>query len=166
MGKINKEKVERVNAFKNELKSYNALSRDYNRYVDKLKVINNKMFGFGGPKLDGMPRNEPNPFAPNPLDHLAREKDYYDHQLSIVLGRLNNVIAVLNCISDKDIRSDIIAVYVSQKKSIGSVAMKNNYSERMMKYYINQAIWDALIKSGKQWMNNSMVDVPKNIENS
>lgn len=147
----NSDKRDRINAFKNELKSYRQLKKDYRYYGERLMVINQKMFGFGGPSYDGLPSIQHNPFAPNPLTILAERKDKVDQQLKIVVGRLDNIDKTLSLINDRD-RKDLESIYI-YGHNIEEVAMRNNISHRMQRYYMDQAIYDALVKVGQQWID-------------
>lgn len=135
---------EAVKAFKNELRSYKQIKKDYENIGFKLTDINNKIFGFSGPNYDGMPRNQYNPLAPNPLTDLFEKKRELDSQLSICYGRINNIETVLGLIDD-EYRGSIYDIYV-KGRSMALTAAKKDMSERSLKYWINREIYNALIE--------------------
>lgn len=135
-------KRDRINAFKNELKSYRQLKRDHDRYFNQLKVVNNKIFGISGPSYDGMPSNSYNPFAPNPLTELFEKKYTLEGQLKVIDDRLRHINNVLSLMDSVD-RDAVEKVYIKNYR-IDSVAYINKITERMQKYYIDKAIYDAL----------------------
>ena len=133
---------EAVKAFKNELRSYKQLKRDFRYTGEKLIEINQKIFGYGGPNYDGMPRNEYNPMAPNPLTDLFESKRKYDEQAAILNGRIKNIETILN-LMEPNYKSIIYDVYVNGT-SMALTAAYNNVTERMLKYWIDKEISDAL----------------------
>ena len=127
-----------VQEFKNEVRSYRGLKRQLNRLSEELYVVNHKLTTCGGPKYDGMPHNEYNPFAPNPLTDLSIRKTELEQEIRIIWYRIRKVDDALAKMNHQD-ASDIRSIYMFGD-TIQSCAAKRGISERMEKYYLDQAI--------------------------
>lgn len=127
-----------VHEFKNEVRAYRGLKRQLNKLSEDLYVVNYKMTTCGGPKYDGMPHNEYNPFAPNPLTDLSIRKNELEQEIRIIWYRIRKVDDALAKMDHQD-ASDIRSIYMFGD-TIQSCAARRGISERMEKYYLDQAI--------------------------
>lgn len=134
-----------VQEFKNECRAYRGLKRQLKKLSEDLYVVNHKMTTCGGPKYDGMPHNEYNPFAPNPLTDLSIRKTELEQEIRIIWYRIRKVDDALAKMNHQD-ASDIRSIYIFGD-TIQSCAAKRGITERMEKYYIDQAIASVIVEN-------------------
>ena len=131
-----------VQEFKNECRAYRGLKRQLKKLSEDLYMVNHKMTTCGGPKYDGMPHNEYNPFAPNPLTNLSIRKNELEQEIRIIWYRIRKVDDALAKMSHQDAK-DIRSIYMFGD-TIQSCAARRGITERMERYYLDRAIKDLI----------------------
>ena len=71
------DKADRVQAFKNELKSYKQLKRDYRYYSEQCMFYQNKLYNCGSPDLSNDIRIYYDPMKPDPRFDSQTTKDFF-----------------------------------------------------------------------------------------
>ena len=149
------DRAERVKAFKNELKSYKQLKRDYRYYSEQCMFYQNKLYNCGSPDLSNDIRIYYDPMTPDPRFDWQDKLDYFNSQAKTALNRITNVEFIMSMLSDDD-KKIISEVYFKGKTYDELWNPYSGVSVRMMKYQVDKAIWNAIKEVGKQYIDGEI----------
>lgn len=133
---------DRLNYFKNELKSYRYLCSKRMSLLDEMKVLDNQLYGYGGPSYDGV--HIENAFHDvNPITILDEKIKMTKALLKSIVERINNIDLFLSKL-DFDLKRDIMLIYIDKKCSLEQRAIQHNLTLMQERKNIDNAINEYL----------------------
>ena len=139
---MKKIQIDRLNYFKNELKSYRYLCSKRMALLDEMKVLDNQLYGYGGPNYDGV-HIENSYHEVNPITILDEKIRMTKSLLKSIVDRINNIDLFMSKL-DFDLKRDIMLIYVDKKCSLEQRAIQHNLTLMQERKNIDNAINEYL----------------------
>lgn len=135
---MKKIQIDRLNYFKNELKSYRYLCSKRLALLDEKKVLDNQLYGYGGPNYDGV-HIENSFHEVNPITLIEEKMRRNKALLETVVDRINNIDLFLSEL-DSDLKRDIMLIYIDKKCSVDQRATLHNLTVMQERRNIDNTI--------------------------